>query len=207
MIGHGTLPKGADAASEAAMTESVALHRTPGYNRLIGKKEEIMNLDSITVQEAVRRSIQTEKNAMDFYRLAAMEMKDADARRVFEILSGEERDHAGTFYRIYTGDDIPSLEAYLGRPPLYESDWLSALGRIIGAGFNERKALELAMQKEQQLEEHLTRMAGQIADPSVREVFELNARSTHNHYLMIESEYARVMRMVHESDMDIYVRE
>jgi len=63
------------------------------------------------------------------------------------------------------------------------------------------------MVKEQQLEEALLKMAGQIADPDVKAVFEMNARETHNHYLMIESEYARLMGMVHESDMDTYVRE
>ncbi len=166
-----------------------------------------MNFDKMTVQEAVRRSIETEKNAMDFYRLGAMKMRDAEARRVFELLSGEERDHAGTFHKIYTGDDIPSLDAFLDRHPDHESDWLKALDRIIDSGFNEQKALELAMQKELQLEERLAKMAESIADPAVKEVFELNARSTHNHYLMIESEYARVMAMVHESDMDTYVRE
>ncbi len=166
-----------------------------------------MNFDTMTVREAVHRSIETEKNAMDFYRLGAMKMRDAEARRVFELLSGEERDHAGTFHKIYTGDDIPSLDAFLDRHPDHESDWLNALDRIIDSGFNEQKALELAMQKELQLEERLAKMAESIADPAVKEVFELNARSTHNHYLMIESEYARVMAMVHESDMDTYVRE
>ena len=166
-----------------------------------------MNLDSLTVQEAVRRSIQTEKNAMDFYRLSALQMQDSEARRVFTLLEGEERGHAGIFYKVYTGTDIPSLDAFLDQPPHHESDWLSALNRIIDAGFNEQKALELAMHKEQQLEEVLTRMAARIPDPEVRAVFELNIRETHNHFLMIESEYARVMAMVHESDMDIYVRE
>jgi rubrerythrin len=166
-----------------------------------------MNLDSLTVQEAVRRSIQTEKNAMDFYRLSALKMQDTEARRVFTVLEGEERGHAGIFYKVYTGTDIPSLDAFLDQPPHHESDWLSALNRIIDAGFNEQKALELAMHKEQQLEEVLTRMAARIPDPEVKAVFELNIRETHNHFLMIESEYARVMAMVHESDMDIYVRE
>jgi rubrerythrin len=166
-----------------------------------------MNFENLTVQEAVRRSIQTEKNAMDFYRLAALKMRDDEARRVFELLAGEERGHAGTFHGIYTGSDIPSLDAFLDLPAQHESDWLSALDRIIETGFNEQKALELAMQKEQQLEEVLTRTAERIPDPAVRAVFELNIRGTHNHYLMIESEYARVMAMVHESDMDIYVRE
>jgi len=167
----------------------------------------MMNNENITVQEAVRRSIQTEKNAMDFYRLGALEMRDADAKRVFEVLAEEERGHAATFYDVYTGSDIPSLEAFLDQHPLHESDWISALDRIIDTGFNEQKALELAMQKEQQLEESMTRMVERLPDPAVKSVFELNIRSTHNHYLLIESEYARVMGMVHESDMDIYVRE
>lgn len=166
-----------------------------------------MNFDTLTVQDAVRRSMQTEKNAMDFYRLAAQKMHDAEARRVFELLASEERSHAGTFYEIYTGDDIPSLEPFLDQPPHHESDWISSLDRIIDSGFNEQKALELAMHKEQQLEEVLSRMAEWIPDPAVRAVFELNIKGTHNHYLMIESEYARVMAMVHESDMDIFVRE
>jgi rubrerythrin len=171
------------------------------------QKEKAMSIDTLTVQEAVRRSIQIEKNAMDFYRLGACKMQDADARRVFEILTGEERGHAATFYNVYTGTDIPSLDAFLDQPPLHESDWISGLDRIIDTGFNEQKALELAMTKEQQLEESMRGMTERIPDPAVKAVFELNIRETHNHYLMIESEYARVMGMVHESDMDIYVRE
>jgi rubrerythrin len=166
-----------------------------------------MNFDTLTVQEAVRRSIQTEKNAMDFYRLSALKMRDPDARRVFEILTGEEREHAATFFNVYSGTDIPALEPFLDQPPQHESDWISALDRLIDTGFNEQKALELAMSKEQQLEESMRRMVEHIPSPEVKAVFELNIKSTHNHYLMIESEYARVMGMVHESDMDIYVRE
>jgi rubrerythrin len=178
-----------------------------GLSRNKNPKEKIMKLEELTVEEAVHRSIQTEKNAMDFYRLAAREMQDAEARRVFEVLAGEEREHAASFHQVYTGSDIPSLPNFLETSPLHESDWISALDRIIGEGFNEQKALELAMKKEQQLEEALSRMAEKIADPAVKAVFEMNVRSTHNHYLMIESEYARVMKMVHESDMDTYVRE
>ncbi len=166
-----------------------------------------MNLDFLTVQEAVRRSLQTEKNAMDFYRLSARKVQDPEARRVFTILEGEERGHARIFYNVYSGTDIPSLDAFLDQPPHHESDWLSALNLIIDTGFNEQKALELAMRKEKQLEEGLSRMAARIPDPAVKAVFELNIRETHNHYLMIESEYARLMGMVHESDMDTYVRE
>ena len=63
------------------------------------------------------------------------------------------------------------------------------------------------MEREQNLEQTLLETAAKFDDAGVREVYELNARETHNHYLMIESEYARVMGMVHETDMDTYVRE
>jgi rubrerythrin len=166
-----------------------------------------MNFDTINVQEAVRRSIQTEKNAMDFYKMGAGKMQDPEARRIFTLLAEEERGHAGSFYRIYTGSDIPSLEAFLDQAPHHESEWLAALNRVIDAEFNEQKAMELAMHKEQQLEEVLARMAEKIDNPDVKAVFAQNIKETHNHYLMIESEYARLMGMVHESDMDTFVRE
>jgi rubrerythrin len=166
-----------------------------------------MNFDTITVQEAVRRSLQTEKNAMDFYRLGAEKMKDPEAKRVFDLLAAEERGHAGSFFKIYTGADIPSLDLFLDQPPHAESDWITSLNRIIDADFTEQKAMEIALVKEQQLEEALNKMADQITDPQVKAVFAQNSRETHNHYLMIESEYARVMGMVHESDMDTFVRE
>jgi rubrerythrin len=167
-------------------------------------KEMTMNVD---VQEAIRRSIQTEKNAMLFYQYGARQFKDAAAKRTFELLASEEREHAGHFHRIYQGSDIPSLEAFLAVAANDESSWLVAANKACGAEFTEQHALEVALEKEQQLEEALREMAGKIADPEVRAVYELNVRETHNHYLMIEAEYARIMGMVDESDMDIYVRE
>jgi len=162
---------------------------------------------SINVQEAVKRSIQTEKNAMNFYQVGAGQMKDESARRTFELLAREEREHAGQFYRIYDGSDIPSLEQFLDTPPDNESSWMASISRIIGPDFTEQKALELAMEREQNLEQALLESAAKFDDAGVRAVYELNAKETHNHYLLIESEYARVMGMVHETDMDTYVRE
>jgi ferritin-like metal-binding protein YciE len=88
-----------------------------------------------------------------------------------------------------------------------EANWVAALNVLLSDGFTEKKALEMAMTNEKNLESSLRETAAQISEPSVREIFELNARETHNHYLMIESEYARLMGMVHESDMDTFVRE
>lgn len=162
---------------------------------------------TIDLQEAIKRSMQTEKNAMHYYQYGAKRMKDAAARRTFELLASEEREHAGHFYRIYRGSDIPSLDAFLDTPFENEAGWLAAITKDVGEDFNEQKALEVAMEKEQKLEQALQETAGKISDPEVRAVYELNIRETHNHYLMIESEYARIMGMVHETDIDTYVRE
>ncbi|MDD5287284.1 MAG: ferritin family protein [Desulfuromonadaceae bacterium] len=162
---------------------------------------------SINVQEAVKQSIQTEKNAMNFYQMGSQWMKDPEAKRIFEILAKEEREHAGHFYKIYKGTDIPSLDAFLDTPPDNESSWVSTIARIILEEFNEQKAMEAAMDREKNLEEALNKLASLVDDVQIKAVFEQNAKETHNHYLMIESEYARIMGMVHESDMDIYVRE
>ena len=162
---------------------------------------------SIDVQEAVKRSILTEKNAMNFYQLGARQMKNVEARKTFELLAREEREHAGQFFRIYTGGDIPSLDALLDTPPDNESSWMASISRLVEGDFTEQKAMELAMDREKNLEETLLATAAKIEDAAVKTVFELNAKETHNHYLLIESEYARLMGMVHESDMDTYVRE
>ena len=159
------------------------------------------------VQEAIKQAIQTEKNAMNFYELSAKQMKDPDAKRLFEQLAKEEREHASHFYKAYQGSDLGSFDDFMAAPPQNESTWISSIKKVIGSDFSEQKALELAMDKEQNLEKTLKETAAKIADPTVKEVFELNARETHNHYLTIESEYARIMAMVHESDMDTYVRE
>jgi rubrerythrin len=159
------------------------------------------------VQEAIKLAIQTEKNAMNFYELGAKQMKNQDAKKLFEQLAKEEREHASHFYKAYRGTDLGSFDDFMATPPQNESTWISSINKVISSDFSEQKALELAMEKETNLEKALTETASKITDASVREVFELNAKETHNHYLTIEAEYARIMAMVDESDMDTYVRE
>ena len=117
---------------------------------------------SINVQEAIKRSIQTEKNAMNFYQLGARQMKNQDARKTFELLAREEREHAGQFFKIYTGTDIPSLDAFLDSPFDNESSWLASITRLVDSEFTEQKALELAMEREKNLEETLLETAARI---------------------------------------------
>lgn len=161
----------------------------------------------VDVQKAIKNSLHTEKSAMLFYQYGAMQFRDPGAKRTFELLASEEREHAGHFHRIYRGTDIPSLADFLAIEETDETTWLAVAKKVCGPEFTEQKALEVALNKEKQLEEALRSLAELMEDPEVRAVYELNVRETHNHYLMIEAEYARIMGMVDESDMDIFVRE
>ncbi len=164
-------------------------------------------LKNVDMQEAIKRSIQTEKNARDFYRLGARHMKDQRAAKTFTLLAAEEEEHAKMFYDIYQGGDIPDFSAYMAVDPAQDNDWLTDLEQELMEDLNERRAMELAMDKELKLEQALRAMAEKIPDAKVREVFLKNAESTHQHYELIESEYAHLMGMVHETDIDTFVRE
>jgi rubrerythrin len=163
--------------------------------------------ENVDVQEAIKRSIQTEKNARDFYRLGAKHMKNPRARKTFELLAKEEEDHAKMFYDIYQGGDLPDFSAYMAVDPSRDSDWLTDLEKELMEELNERRAMELAMDKELKLEQALRTLAEKITDKGVHEVFLQNAELTHQHYELIESEYAFLSGMVHETDIDTYVRE
>lgn len=164
-------------------------------------------LENIDLKDAVRRAIQTEKNAMDFYKRGAEMMANPEAKKVFELLAREEGEHAEWFYNVYPGDDIPDLQEFLKAGADQNSDWMVELKEVQAANFDERKAMELAMEKEKNLAQHLRALAAKIEDPEIRKVFEQNATSTDHHYQIIESEYARLMGMVHETDIDTFVRE
>ncbi len=163
--------------------------------------------EEVDVQEAIKRSIQVEKNARDFYRLGASHMKDDQAKKTFELLAREEAEHAKWFYDIYEGNDIPDFDAFMAVDPDTDSDWLSDLEKHLMEKLTVRRAMELAIEKELNLEKSLRQLADKIADSRVRDVFLLNAESTHHHYELIESEYAHLMGMVHETDIDTFVRE
>ena len=165
-------------------------------------------LSNSDLSKAILDSIQTEKNAMDFYRLAARQTQHNEVRRIFNLLAAEEMEHAHSFFSIYEGTEIDDLDAFLDQPPQLESNWAEDLKKLISQPeFDERRAMELAMEKEQALEQQLLKLCDRISNPKVQEIFRQNAEWTHNHYLLIESEYARLMRMVHESEMDTFVRE
>ena len=147
------------------------------------------------LQKALKDSVQTEKDAMDFYRFGAEKMAEERARETFELLAREEHQHARMFFKAYKGGDLPSFEEFMAQPPNTESSWWKALQQAMLADFDERKALELAIEQEDALEQELRATAARIDDPEIKAIYLANASSTHHHLELVEEQYKAMFGM------------
>lgn len=155
---------------------------------------------------AIHNAMQVEKNAMNFYLACAARSQDEKTKNFFTLLAREEREHAHTFFAVAPeGGEESYFTDFIAVEDDVEGPFAN-VGKLV-ADFNERKAMLLALDKEKALAGQLRAMAAKIDDPEVRKVYEWNARSTDHHYELIEEEYARLMGMVHATDVDTFVRE
>ncbi len=148
------------------------------------------------LRQALKDSIQTEKNAMDFYRLAAKRTVNDRPRLTFKLLAREEREHARSFYDIYQWDDLPSFDVLMSEPPDENSGWFIDLIEVMPGEFNEEQVLALAIKRERALEKKLREIAELIDDERVRNVYLMNADMTRRHLELITNDYD----IVHQLD-------
>lgn len=158
-------------------------------------------------QEALKIAVETEKGLICFYRRAAEMVTDDGAKAFFSRLAQEKEEQAGHFFRYYKGSEFGTFEEFVKRSCTYNAEAMKELNSLTDRSVKERRAREIAMEKEQNLENVLRGKAKQIIDPGVREIFESMAKASNTHYQIVESEYARMMGMPHETDIDTYVRE
>jgi len=143
-------------------------------------------------QNALLDAAKTEKDAMDFYKFGAEKMPDDKARATFEMLAREELEHARSFYDCINSVELKPFDAFISAPPDTESNWWKALQQAMLGEFDERKALELALDQEEALEKELLATAEKMTDPDVKAVYLANARSTHRHEELIEEDYKAI---------------
>jgi rubrerythrin len=155
----------------------------------------MITVTSIDLQAALLDAIQTEKDAMDYYQLAAEKTVDERARKTFELLSREERQHAFSFYSACDDCNLKSFDKMMAEPPDTESSWFKALQKAMIAEFDERVALELAIEQEDALEKQLRAMAAKISDEKIRAIYLANANSTHQHLQLVEEDYRAMLGM------------
>jgi len=160
-----------------------------------------------TLQEAIKLAIRSEKDSMDFYRKAASVAKNERAKKVLELLANEEVGHLKAFFDHYKGTEFGDVKSYIDSPADEKNPTYVKLMKAINGDIVEQKALELALIEEKECIGQYTQLANGVVDPAVRAVFTRVLKETQGHYDLIESEYAHIMGMVHESDQDTFVRE
>lgn len=160
-----------------------------------------------SLQEALKLAIRAEKDSMDFYRKAASVAKNERAKKVFELLANEEVGHLKAFFDHYKGAEFGDLNSYMNSPVDEKNPTYVKLMKSIGDDIVEQTAMELSLIEEKECIGQYTQLAQGVVDPAVRAVFLRVVKETQGHYDLIESEYAHIMGMVHETDQDTYVRE
>jgi rubrerythrin len=160
-----------------------------------------------SVQEALKLAIKAEKDSMDFYCKAASVATNERAKKVFDLLASEEAGHLKAFFDHYKGGEFGDLDTYSKSPVDTKNPTYMKLVKALEGELIEKKALELALVEEKACIGQYSQLAKDVVDPAVRSIFERVVKETQRHYDLIESEYAHIMTMVHESDQDIYVRE
>jgi len=160
-----------------------------------------------SLQEALKLAIRAEKDSMDFYRKAASVAKNERAKKVLELLANEEVGHLKAFFDHYKGAEFGDINTYMNSPVDEKNPTYVKLMKSINDDLIEQKAMELALIEEKECIGQYTQLAQGVVDPAVRAVFMQVVKETQGHYDLIESEYAHIMGMVHESDQDTYVRE
>ena len=160
-----------------------------------------------TVQEALKLAIQAEKDSMDFYRRAASVTSNERAKKVFDLLANEEVGHLKAFFDHYKGTEFGDLKSFLATPPDTKNPVYAELEKAISADTHEKKALEIALAEEKACIDQYSLFARDMVDPLVKGIFTRVVKETEQHYALIESEYAHIMGMIHESDQDTFVRE
>ncbi|MDD2852556.1 MAG: ferritin family protein [Desulfuromonadaceae bacterium] len=160
-----------------------------------------------SLQEAIALAIKAEKDSMDFYRRAASVAKNERAKKVLDLLASEEAGHLKAFFDHYKGTEFGDLASYINSPVDTKNPTYKKLEKAISENMVEQKALELALIEEKGCIGQYTQLAQGVVDPAVKAVFDRIVSETQRHYALIESEYAHLMGMVHESDQDTFVRE
>ncbi|ORJ62088.1 hypothetical protein [Geothermobacter hydrogeniphilus] len=157
------------------------------------------------IQEALRLIIRTKKTLYDFYLLAAERVTNPLGRKVFQRLAEEVHGNLGRFFHLYNGHDLGDFDQFMALPPSPDAALIKEL--TAHPDIHERRAQELALSEEEDIERMLRMTAARVIDPAARQTLERAAHETRQHCALIESEYAHTMGMVHETDIDIYVRE
>jgi len=161
----------------------------------------------LSTHDAINFVIETQKSLVGFYQSAASLVENAAGRRIFDRLADETRNRLTHYYHLHYGDGTVEYDSFMASPMLGDSAMQHELNHKLTRDMNDHQAREFAMREELDIERRLKLYAGHVINPVAREILRQAAEETGRHAQIIESEYAHTMGMVHETDINTFVRE
>lgn len=146
------------------------------------------------LNQALRKMLQAELEAMLYYQQASRFIKDEAASYHFNLLAQEELEHARTFYAVYPVDELPAFDE-LVKTTAEQNSTLAAIDPQLMGRLNERTALQLAMKMEEEVANSLQRLLLEVNSPAARAVIEENIESTLGHLELITDDYQRIFAL------------
>jgi len=143
------------------------------------------------LKQALRKMLQIELEAMQYYQQASCFLQDQGAIYHFDQLAQEELEHARIFYAVYPDNDLPEFEQLIGQLP-QQAAALKAIDQHLIARLTEQQALQLAIKLEKTTADNLQTFLEQLQSPAARAAIEKNIESTLGHLELIEQDYQRL---------------
>jgi rubrerythrin len=145
-------------------------------------------------ENALSELIISEKNNLDFFRLAAGMVRDEGTRQVFERLAGEGIGYLHVFFTIFLGSQAGNVSKLLARrlPNFYYPPCRALIDKddLISC---EQKALELSLLEAESSINLYTTLANSFRNPGICAIFGRALRKAHRHYEIVHAEYIRIL--------------
>jgi len=161
----------------------------------------------LSTHDAIAMVIDNQKSLIGFYSSAAELAENGTARQVFTRLADETRNRLAHYCHFHYGKGRFEFDSFMATPMPGGTVMLHELQEQLNPVMNDYQARELAMREELDIEKRLKLYADRVLNPVAREILRQAADEMGRHAAIIESEFAHTMRMVHETDINTFVRE
>jgi Fur family transcriptional regulator, ferric uptake regulator len=153
-----------------------------------------MPVDAVFARDALRVAIATERSGLAFYTRAARLARDAQGRKVFQKLAGEEKEHLQTLEKRY--QEMVAADPTLESQPTFlffkgAADGLFAGGveELSRDGVDDREALRIGIRCERGSHRFFRKYGERFEESEGRRIFLEFADEERDHFNLLVREY------------------
>ncbi len=149
------------------------------------------------VAEAIKMSIDLEKNGRKFYTEAAAKSENESGKKLFTMLAKEETQHLATFQKMLdemdqVGDWHELVKDYpqARQVPVFSEK--APASQVTKARTDEVEAIRIAMNQERDAINYFDKIAHQAQDEKTTKVFDFVREQEVYHYNLLQAEYDHI---------------